>query len=82
MVRFPAGYQEPWHNHTATYRAVLVKGKFQSRARDGSDSITVFGPGSYAAQPGGVVHSEVNAGEGERVALVFFEGSVDFVLAG
>ena len=81
MVRSPAGYAEPWHSHSSTYRAVLVQGKFQTRSK--GDEVTtsdIYGPGSYLVQPGGAVHSEVNAGDDEVVALVFFEGPVDFVL--
>ena len=82
MVRFPEGYSEPWHSHTSTYRALLIKGGFQTRSKDNGDTSTdVYGPGAYMVQPGGAVHSEVNAGQGELVALVYFEGPVDFVLA-
>lgn len=31
--------------------------------------------------PSGVTHAELNAGAGESVALVYFDGPVDFVLA-
>jgi quercetin dioxygenase-like cupin family protein len=80
IVRMPKGYSEPWHNHTSTYRAVLIEGRFQSRGKDGvTDSAEVYGPGSYVVQPGGQTHSEVNAGDGPVLALVFFEGPVDFV---
>ena len=81
LVRFPEGYSEPWHSHSATYRAVLVKGEFQSRTRDATDSKTVYGPGTFMVQPGGVEHSEVNAGRDDMIALVYFEGPVDFVLS-
>ena len=36
MVKFPEGYREPWHSHTSTYHAVLVKGEFRSRDPEGS----------------------------------------------
>ena len=81
MVRFPEGYEEPWHSHTSTYHSVLIKGEFQSRSKDATDSKTVYGPGSYAVQPGGDAHREVNAGQGELVALVYFDGPIDFVPA-
>lgn len=80
MVRFPEGYQEPWHSHTTTYHAVLIKGTFQSRSKNDSAEPIICGPGSYTVQPGGAVHSEGNAGAGELVALVYFDGPVDFVL--
>lgn len=81
MVRFPEGYQEPWHSHTTTYHAVLVKGEFQSNSKSAEVTESeVYGPGSYAVQPGGAVHAEVNAGAGELVALVYFDGPIDFVL--
>lgn len=81
MVRFPEGYKEPWHTHTNTYHSVLIKGEFQTRSKEGDGAVSdVYGPGSYAVQPGGAVHSEVNAGAGELVALVYFDGPVDFVL--
>ena len=80
MVRFPEGYEEPWHSHSSTYHAVLVKGSFQTKSQDGEVS-KVCGPGSYIVQPGGEVHSEVNAGSGELVALVYLDGPVDFVLS-
>ena len=81
LVRFPEGYEEPWHSHSSTYHSVLVRGEFQSRSKDELDSTTVYGPGSYAIQPGGAAHREVNAGSGELVAFVFFEGPIDFVPA-
>ena len=82
LVRFPEGYSEPWHSHTSTYRAVLIKGEFQTRSKESGTTLTdVYGPGAYLVQPGGEVHSEVNAGKGEMVALVYFEGPVDFVIA-
>lgn len=81
MVRFPEGFAEPWHSHSSTYHAVLVKGGFQSRSKDKAIPDTVYGPGAYMVQPGGAVHAEVNAAEGEMVALVYFEGPVDFKLA-
>jgi quercetin dioxygenase-like cupin family protein len=81
MVRFPEGYAEPWHSHSSTYHATLVKGEFRTRSPDGSSADTVYGPGAVVVQPGGEVHSEVNAGDGEMVALVHFEGPIDFVPA-
>lgn len=82
MVRFPEGYAEPWHSHSSTYHAVLIKGEFQTRSKDNGATLTdVYGPGAFIVQPGGTVHSEVNAGKGELVALVYFDGPVDFVLA-
>jgi quercetin dioxygenase-like cupin family protein len=84
LVRFPEDYAEPWHSHSSNYHAVLIKGEFQTRSKDTDNDITstdVYGPGSYLVQPGGAVHSEVNAGQGQLVALVYFEGPVDFVLA-
>ncbi|MGD2160222.1 MAG: DUF4437 domain-containing protein [Gammaproteobacteria bacterium] len=84
LVRFPEGYAEPWHSHSSTYRAVLIRGELQTRSKDTNNDITsseVYGPGSYMVQPGGEIHAEVNAGQGELVALVYFEGPVDFVLA-
>ena len=81
LVRFPEGFAEPLHSHSSTYHSVLVKGSFSSRNPDGPKPDKVYGPGSYAIQPGGEVHAEANAGEGELVALVFFEGPIDFTLA-
>jgi quercetin dioxygenase-like cupin family protein len=80
MVRLPEGYQEPWHSHTTTYHFVLVKGTFRTRGKNDNVEPKLFGPGSYAVQLGGLVHSEINAGEGELVAFVNFDGSVDFIL--
>lgn len=80
MVKFPEGYQEPWHSHSSTYRAVLVKSEFSSRSPEGGpDSERVLGPGSYIVQPGGVTHAEINAGTGESLAMVYFDGPLDFV---
>ncbi|NIP16921.1 MAG: DUF4437 domain-containing protein [Xanthomonadales bacterium] len=81
LVRFPAGFSEPLHSHSSTYHAVLVKGQFQTR--NGPDSVSeVYGPGAHVVQPGGAVHAEANPGKEEMVALVYFEGPVDFVPAG
>ncbi|HXV59249.1 MAG TPA: hypothetical protein VEK15_01045 [Vicinamibacteria bacterium] len=61
---------------------MLIKGEFKTRTKgNGATSTDVYGPGAFVVQPGGGVHSEVNAGQGELVALVCFEGPVDFVLA-
>ena len=80
MVKFPEGYEEPWHSHSSTYHAVLVKGEFRSRSPEGGpESERVLGPGSYIVQPGGGTHAEVNAGTGESLAMVYFDGPVDFV---
>ena len=81
LVRFPEGFEEPFHSHSSTYHSVLVKGEFLSRDPDKPDNTRSYGPGSYAVQPGGEVHAEVNAGTGEMVALVYFEGPIDFQLA-
>lgn len=81
MVRFPEGYQEPWHSHSTTYHSVLIKGEFKTKCKDADVPVSgAYGPGSYAVQPGGAVHAEVNAGSGELVALVYFDGPVDFIL--
>jgi quercetin dioxygenase-like cupin family protein len=81
LVRFPEGYAEPWHSHTSTYRSVLIKGKFQNRkANNGGGTDEIVSPGAYSVQAGGEVHSEANAGEGEMVAFVYFEGPIDFVM--
>ena len=80
LVRMPKGCSEPWHSHTSTYRAVLLEGQFQSRGKEAAtDFAEVYRPGTYVVQPGGQVHSEVNAGDGPLLALVFFEGPADFV---
>jgi quercetin dioxygenase-like cupin family protein len=82
MVKFPEGYEEPWHHHSSTYHAVLVRGLFRSCSPEGgAESERVLGPGSYIFQPGGVTHGELNAGDGESIAMVYFDGPVDFVLA-
>jgi quercetin dioxygenase-like cupin family protein len=81
MVRFPEGFAEPFHSHSSTYRAVMIKGAIQSRSPDNPDPADAYGPGSVMVQPGGEVHAEVNAGEGEMVALVYFEGPIDFTPA-
>ena len=81
MVRFPEGYEEPWHSHTSTYHPVIIKGEFQTKSKNGDEAVSeVYGPGSYAAQPGSAIHSEINAGSGELAAMVYFDGPVDFVL--
>lgn len=82
MVKFPEGYREPWHSHSSTYHAVLVKGEFStSDPEGGTDSERVLGPGSYIVQPGGITHAELNAGSGELLAMVYFDGPLDFVPA-
>ncbi len=82
LVKFPEGYREPWHSHTSTYHAVVVKGAFRSLSPEGGpQSERVLGPGSHMIQPGGVTHAEVNAGAGDALAMVYFDGPVDFVMA-
>ena len=48
-----------------------------------SRSTDILGLWAWACivQPGGAVDSEVNSGSRELVALVYFDGPVDFVLA-
>lgn len=67
---------------SSTYHSVLVKDEFQTRCTDvdGETISDVYGTGSYAVQSGGALRAKVNAGPGELVALVFFDGPVDFVL--
>ncbi len=79
MIRVPEGVRDPWHSHSATYRAVLIKGQFQSHEPD-SEAKDTFGPGSYIVQPGGAVHAEDSRGPGELVAMLFFDGPPDYVL--
>lgn len=80
LIRMPAGYREPWHSHTATYRAVLIEGQVQSRGKDAAtDFAEVHGPGTYLVQPGGQTHAEVSAGDRPLLALVYFDGPADFV---
>ena len=53
MVRFPEGYQEPWHYHTSTYRAVSIKGEIQTRSKEGDPTVSiVYEYGAYIVQPG------------------------------
>lgn len=81
LVRFPEGYYEPWHSHSTTYHSVLIKGELQTRSKDTQVAESgVLGFGAYIVQPGGAVHSEVNAGSCKLVALVYFDGPVDFAL--
>lgn len=57
----------------------MLEGQFQSRGKDAAtDFAEVYRPGSYVVQPGGQIHSEVNAGDRPLLALVFFEGPADF----
>ena len=45
--------------------------RHQTQSNDAGINVSqVYGPEAYAVQPGGAVHSEVNAGSGELVALV------------
>lgn len=82
MIRMPEGCAEPWHSHSSTYRAVLIQGQFQSRGKEpATDFAGPYGPGAVAVQPGGQVHAEANVGEGTLLALVVFDGPVDFVPA-
>lgn len=81
MVRLPAGHVDPFHSHSSTYHSVVIKGSFQTRTKGAdNDNLPTFGSGSYALQPGGEVHAEVNAGADDVVALVYFDGPVDFNL--
>ena len=58
---------------------MLVKGEFSSRSPEGIlDSERVLGPGSYIVQSGGDVHAEINAGAGESLAMIYFDGPVGF----
>jgi len=81
MVRFPQGFTEPWHSHSSTYHAVMIKGEFKVNRKDDDSSSSTYGPGSYMVQQGGEVHAEANGGQGEMVALVYFDGPIDFNLA-
>lgn len=78
MIQMPEGYAEQLHKHSSTYHCVIVKGDFQTLDADGN-ATDVYGPGSYVLQPGGVSHAEKNAGNGDLLAFVYFDGPIDVI---
>lgn len=64
-----------------TAAACLAAASSARSPEGGPESERVLGPGSHILQPGGVTHAELNAGPGDSVAMVYFDGPVDFVLA-
>lgn len=47
-----------------------------------TDFADACSPGSHLERPGGRTHSGVEARPGEMVAMVYFEGPVDFIQTG
>ena len=44
----------------------MIKGEFQTRSKDKGVAVSnVYGRGACVVQPGGEVHSEINAGAGK-----------------
>ena len=81
MVRFPRDFEEPFHSHSSNYHAVVIKGEIKINRKNGHSSSSIYGPGTYMMQQGGAVHAEGNGGKDEMVALVYFDGPIDFQLA-
>jgi len=78
LLKMPPGFEVPKHAHSAGYRAVIISGGAQHWA-EGEDRGAAAGPGSYVEQPAGAWHFDANPGPGDVVALVIYDGPVDFV---
>ena len=80
MLKMPAGFETPIHTHSAGYRAVVIQGQ-ATHWIEGADPSAAHraGPGSYVVQPAGEWHGDLNAGPGEVVVLVIYDGPIDFV---
>lgn len=80
LLKMPAGFEVPMHTHSAGYRAVVISGEalHWDKGTERADAVAV-GPGSYLEQPPGAFHYDANPGSQDMVALVIYDGPVDFV---
>lgn len=82
LLKIPPGFDAGMHSHTSNYRAVILDGKALHWI-DSEDKAAVkpVGEGGYWSQPGGQVHGDANPGDQPALALVIFDGPVDFIPA-
>jgi quercetin dioxygenase-like cupin family protein len=82
FLRIPAGFEAPLHSHTASYRAIVIEGQAMHWL-DGDDKMAVapVGVGGYWLQPGGQLHGDKNPSNEDTLALIIFDGPVDFLMS-
>ena len=81
ILKIPAGFEAPVHSHTASYRAVVIEGAaLHWLGTEDKDSAAPLSAGGYWLQPGGQLHGDANASDGTSLALVIFDGTLDFML--
>lgn len=81
VLRVPAGFEAPIHAHTAGYQAVVIKGAaLHWLDSEDKGAVEPVGPGGYWYQPGGQFHGDANPTDGESVALITFDGPLDFIM--
>jgi quercetin dioxygenase-like cupin family protein len=82
IVRVPGGTAEPMHSHTSDYRAIVLEGQaLHWIDTEDKDSVEPVGEGGYWFQPADQVHGDANPTDEPTLALIIFDGPVDFVPA-
>jgi len=78
FVKWPAGFETPWHIHSHPIRAVVVQGTFTAEVK--GQAVRELGPGSYLYDPGHSSHkSGCKAGGGECVFLITQSAAFDII---
>jgi len=80
LLKMPAGFEVPKHTHSANYRVVILSGE-ALHWDEGEDraSVAPGRAGDYLEQPAGGWHFDANPGTEDVVALVMYDGPVDFI---
>lgn len=78
LVKWPAGFESPWHTHSHPIRVVVTQGTFTIEVK--GEAIRELGPGSYAYDPGHSSHkSGCKAGGAECVFLIAQSAAFDLI---
>lgn len=81
LFRIPPGFESPIHAHSASYRAVVIRGQNLHWLENENRADTLpSSTGTYILQPGNQMHGDANLTDTESLILVMFEGPVDFIL--
>jgi hypothetical protein len=82
ILKVPPGFETPMHTHSATYKAVVLDGEaLHWLDTEDKAAVSLVGKGGYWIQPGGQVHADANPTDKEAVALLIYDGPLDFLPA-
>jgi len=81
LLKVPPGFEAPIHTHTASYRAVVLRGQtLHWLETEEKADVQPLSAGAYIRQPAGQMHGDANPADAESVLLVMVEGAFDFIL--